>query len=375
MKKQLVIVILLCLFALIVPFTSIATDTTDIYITNAWARPAGPVMMDMDMSDMDMTEEPMGDMDMDMTEEPMGGMNMSDMDMPETFGVSAAYMTIENNSDRAISLVSGVSTYTQVIEIHETNIVDDVMQMRPLEDGIVIEANASVTLQQGGLHIMLVNLLRPLNEGDAVPLTLDFVVLDADGNATDEVLHLVTAVPVVEMPPENSTDYVITGAWARATGVGGMMHDMDMSDMGGMDMEMTEGPMDDMDMTEEPMGDMSDMDMDMMLPPSAVYMNILNRGENDDRLIAVETSVSDVVEIHETNVVDDVMQMREIGVIDLPTGETAVLEQGGFHIMLMGLQQELYLGEAITLTLIFESGNQIVIAVPVLESPMDLMGM
>ena len=354
MKKQLIIVSLFCLFALIVPFTSIATETSDIYITNAWARPAGPMMMDM--QDMDMTD--------DMTEEPMQDMDMSDMDMPETFGVSATYMTIENSGDRAISLVSGVSPYVQVIEIHETNVVDDVMQMRPLEAGIIIEANATATLQQGGLHIMMINLLRPLNEGDAVPLTLDFVVLDDDGNASDEILHLVTAVPVVEMPPENATDYIVTGAWVRATGIGGMQ-----------DMEMTEEPMQDMEMTEEPMQDTEMSDMDMMLPPSAIYMHILNRGDNDDRLIAVETNVSDSVEIHETNVVDDVMQMREVGVIELPAGETAVLEQGSFHIMLLGLQRELYLGDAITVTLIFESGNEIVIGVPVLESPMDLMGM
>ena len=47
------------------------------------------------------------------------------------------------------------------------------MRMRPLEN-IVVPAGASVTLQPGGHHVMLMGLTAPLKEGDSFPLTVVF---------------------------------------------------------------------------------------------------------------------------------------------------------------------------------------------------------
>ena len=37
-----------------------------------------------------------------------------------------------------------------------------------------IPAKGKVTLQPGGFHIMLINLKKPVNKGDIVPITLHF---------------------------------------------------------------------------------------------------------------------------------------------------------------------------------------------------------
>ena len=49
----------------------------------------------------------------------------------------------------------------------------DVMRMRAV-GAVAIAGGATVKLQRGGLHLMLVNLRQPLREGDRVGLTLVF---------------------------------------------------------------------------------------------------------------------------------------------------------------------------------------------------------
>ena len=59
------------------------------------------------------------------------------------------------------------------MELH-THIRDgDVMRMRPVND-IPVPANGEVSLQPGGLHLMLIGLARPLNDGQSIPVSLRF---------------------------------------------------------------------------------------------------------------------------------------------------------------------------------------------------------
>jgi len=49
-----------------------------------------------------------------------------------------------------------------------------VMTMRPLEKGLVIEPGKTIKLAPGGYHLMLVDLKKPLKQGDKLPITLEF---------------------------------------------------------------------------------------------------------------------------------------------------------------------------------------------------------
>ncbi len=91
-----------------------------------------------------------------------------------TAKTGAGYMTIANGGalpDRLIQASSPVST---VVELHEMAMVGNVMQMRPLADGIPVPAAGSVALQPGGLHLMFIDLKAPLRAGTKIPVTLRF---------------------------------------------------------------------------------------------------------------------------------------------------------------------------------------------------------
>lgn len=98
----------------------------------------------------------------------------------------------------------------------------------------------------------------------------------------------------------------------------------------------------------------------------AAFMQIVNNGDADDRLIAAETDVAVKVELH-THIKDgDVMQMRPIeGGIVLPAGGEHWLKRGGDHVMMMGLKEPLLDGKEILVTLIFEKSEPVTITIPV----------
>lgn len=94
---------------------------------------------------------------------------------------------------------------------------------------------------------------------------------------------------------------------------------------------------------------------------TAAYMILENKGDQADRLIRVEGDVSQVVEIHETQIVDDVMSMQQIEFIEIPAKGQAVLEPGGKHIMLIGLVEGLKVGDTVPLKLVFETAGEILV--------------
>ena len=60
------------------------------------------------------------------------------------------------------------------------------------------------------------------------------------------------------------------------------------------------------------------------------------------------------------------MKMRELPAgLPIPAGETVTLQPGGFHLMFMGLNQPLVEGEAVTVTLTFETAGEIDVVLPV----------
>ena len=89
-------------------------------------------------------------------------------------GMTGAFAKIENHTDSDVTLVGGSAEIAGMLEVHEVVMTGGTMKMRPKDGGIVIKAGESVTLEPGGLHIMLMGLNKPIVEGDEVTLTLDF---------------------------------------------------------------------------------------------------------------------------------------------------------------------------------------------------------
>ena len=99
---------------------------------------------------------------------------------------------------------------------------------------------------------------------------------------------------------------------------------------------------------------------------TAAYMTITNNGTNADRLIGVEFSGAQKSEIHSMEMEAGVMKMRPVkDGLEIKAGETVTLQQGGLHLMFMGLSAQPTEGEMVSLTLIFEQAGKVTILVPV----------
>ena len=87
--------------------------------------------------------------------------------------MGAAYLIISNAGDRADRLVAASTPAAGMAEIDETRSVGGIARMRALE-ALDVPPHGSVRLEPGALHIMLMDLPRPLAAGGHFPLTLRF---------------------------------------------------------------------------------------------------------------------------------------------------------------------------------------------------------
>ena len=127
-------------------------EASEIVITDVWSRPA--VLLDEpEMDEHDHDED---------AETDAGGTN------------GVVYMTVENTGEDDDRLVSARSDVAEAVELHTTNMVEGVMQMRQAEDGVEIPAGEPVVFESGGLHVMLVGLTGSLATGDVFDLELEF---------------------------------------------------------------------------------------------------------------------------------------------------------------------------------------------------------
>jgi copper(I)-binding protein len=241
---------------------------------------------------------------------------------PDTAGgVSAAYMRIANAGESPVTLIAASALIADVVEIHQTSIGSGgVARMRPVDNGIRIEPGATAALRPGGYHIMLLGLSHDLLPGSAFSLMLYFETADGD------IIRVLTGVLAQAEAPEPSP-LAALDAWARSAAAG---------------------------------------------DTSAVYLRLMNQGREDDALLAASSEAAGAVEIHQTSIGSgDVMQMREVAALALPAGDMRLLEPGGYHIMLLDVAEPLTPGDAIRLTLVFESGAALTIGVPVRDPLAD----
>lgn len=106
---------------------------------------------------------------------------------------SAVFLTLTNRSTEARALVAATSPAAEVAELHTHVHEDGMMRMRRVER-IEVPAGESVSLQPGGLHLMLIGLKSDLEPGDQVDLTLSF-----DDGSQAKVLAPVRKVEPMKM--------------------------------------------------------------------------------------------------------------------------------------------------------------------------------
>ncbi len=145
----------------------------------------------------DMASDDTDDMTDDMEEMSGGEATVGDITVTDAWvrqpaegqTLSAAYGTISNNGDADITLVGGSASVDATVEIHETLMDDEgAMQMQEREDGFVIPAGGTFTLEPGGPHIMMID-IDPADFVGEIEVTMIF----------DDGTELTVTAPVREI--------------------------------------------------------------------------------------------------------------------------------------------------------------------------------
>lgn len=89
---------------------------------------------------------------------------------------SGAFMHITAATDS--KLIEVKSPVAKTVQIHESKMENDVMSMQAVPS-IALPAGKTVNIEPEGYHVMLIDLVGQIKEGDNVPLTL--IVEDSKG--------------------------------------------------------------------------------------------------------------------------------------------------------------------------------------------------
>ena len=99
--------------------------------------------------------------------------------------------------------------------------------------------------------------------------------------------------------------------------------------------------------------------------PGAIMLTISNSGSDADNLLAVETPVAGMAQVHNSKMKADKMRMRRMKALEVPGGATVAFRHDGTHIMLMQLSGPLTPGQSFPVTLVFEKAGRIQVEVSV----------
>lgn len=101
---------------------------------------------------------------------------------------------------------------------------------------------------------------------------------------------------------------------------------------------------------------------------AAVYFTIHNHTADADELVGASSPVADVIEIHESKLENDIMQMSKVASLPLGPDQEVIFKPGSYHLMMINIKQELVLGQHIGLILHFKTHEDIVVEVHIENS-------
>lgn len=88
---------------------------------------------------------------------------------------AVGFLTLKNVGAETDYLLSAQSGIADHVEVHSMKMQDGVMKMRPVgPTGLPIPAGKSVKLAPGGFHMMFIGLKKTLQQGQTIPVTLQF---------------------------------------------------------------------------------------------------------------------------------------------------------------------------------------------------------
>lgn len=100
---------------------------------------------------------------------------------------------------------------------------------------------------------------------------------------------------------------------------------------------------------------------DPLMENAAGYLLIHNEGDEADALVGVEVDFAGMASVHETVMEGEMHGMEAVPRLEIPGNSRVELRPLSFHVMLMGLNQELEYGSNVSLVLEFEESGQMTV--------------
>jgi len=92
---------------------------------------------------------------------------------------------------------------------------------------------------------------------------------------------------------------------------------------------------------------------------TALYFTVENNSSEADTLYAVDSEISDKIELHETYSEGDMMGMRKVDFIIVDGKSSFEFKPGGYHIMVMKLKKDINNGDKENFILHFKQAGEI----------------
>lgn len=97
-------------------------------------------------------------------------------------GMTGVFGEFANETDQEVHIVGASTDAAAMVELHETVDGDDgSMMMQEVDGGFTVAPGETLTLEPGGLHLMLMGVTEAIEPGDEIAVTLEFA-----GGATEE---------------------------------------------------------------------------------------------------------------------------------------------------------------------------------------------
>ena len=94
------------------------------------------------------------------------------------------------------------------------------------------------------------------------------------------------------------------------------------------------------------------------------FLKIENKGAAD-QLVSASSPVAGEVQLHEMAMDGNVMKMRQVKDIAVPSGGAVELKPGGLHLMFMNIKAPLTAGETVPVKLKFAKAGEVEVKMPV----------
>lgn len=88
--------------------------------------------------------------------------------------IGAVYLTIANGTETDDRLIGAASAAAGTVEVHRSYTDADGRAVMEHEPDLAVPSGETVLFEPGGLHVMLMGVIEPLEAGDTIDLELEF---------------------------------------------------------------------------------------------------------------------------------------------------------------------------------------------------------